>query len=146
VEWYTRPAWRIAEGRDMTQNARPEQRILALVDDLIFASRIEGALSAAGYAVRSVPVTAEAAAVAREWGPDAVVVSFGAPFRDWEGAIRAIRAEPALHDTPMLAFGPHVDTAGRAAAVAAGATRVVTNGVFFNRMAAVVGTLVDSRQ
>ena len=61
------------------------------------------------------------------------------PSSDWEGAIRAIRAEPALRETPLLAFGPHVDTAGRAAAAAAGATRVVTNGAFFNRMAAIVG-------
>jgi CheY-like chemotaxis protein len=128
----------------MTKNAPPGQRILALVDDLLFVSRIEGTLSAAGYAVRSVPVTAEAAAIAREWRPDAVVVSFGVPFRDWEGAIRAMRAEPALRDTPMLAFGPHVDTAGRAAAVSAGATRVVTNGVFFNRMSAVVGALLSN--
>jgi CheY-like chemotaxis protein len=126
----------------MTQNAPVERRILALVDDLLFASRIEGSLGAAGYAVRCVPATAEAAIIAREWRPDAVVVSFGAPFRDWEGAIRAIRGDPALRDTPLLAFGPHVDTAGRAAAMGAGATRVVTNGAFFNRMTAVVGELV----
>ncbi|HEY7907572.1 MAG TPA: hypothetical protein VIC60_01805, partial [Thermomicrobiales bacterium] len=61
-------------------------------------------------------------------------------------AMRAMRAEPALRDTPMLAFGPHVDTTGQAAAVAAGATRVVTNGVFFNRMSAVVGALVAGSQ
>lgn len=130
----------------MTQQEIAEQRILALVDDLLFASRIEGALGAAGYAVRTVPVTTEAADVAREWRPDAVVIGFGAPFRDWEGAIRAIRTEPALRGTPVLAFGPHVDTAGRAAAIAAGATRVVTNGAFFNRMPAIVAALVGSRQ
>lgn len=126
----------------MTKSPQAGQRILVVVDDLLFASRIEAALGAAGYAVRSVPVTAEAATIAREWLPDAVVVSFGVPFHDWEGAIRAIRAEPTLNDTPMLAFGPHVDTAGQAAAVAAGATHVVTNGVFFNRMAAVVEALI----
>jgi CheY-like chemotaxis protein len=129
----------------MTHSAVSEQRILALVDDLLFGSRIEGALGAAGYAVRSVPVTTEAAEIAREWRPDAVVVSFGVPFRDWEGAIRAVRAEPTLRDIPVLAFGPHVDTAGRAAAVAAGATRVVTNGAFFNRMPAIVGALLSSK-
>lgn len=118
------------------------KKILALVDDLLFASRIEGILSAGGYEVRITPVTTEAATVAREWEPDAIVVSFGVPFQDWEGAIRAIRAEPSLVKTPLLAFGPHVDTAGRAAATAAGATRVVTNGAFFNRMSDVIAALI----
>lgn len=123
----------------MTQIAVPGRRILALVDDLMFASRIEATLGAAGYTVRCVPVTAEAADIAREWRPDVVIVGFGVPFRDWEGAIRAIRADPAFGARPILAFGPHVDTVGRAAAMAAGATSAVTNGAFFSRMPAFVG-------
>jgi CheY-like chemotaxis protein len=138
----------------MTQKSATERRILALVDDLLFASRIEGTLGALGYLVRSAPATAEAARIAREWLPDVVVVSFGAPFSDWEGAIRAIRAEPALGMVPILAFGPHVDTTARAVALDAGATRAVTNGAFFNRMPDVVAALLgesrkqaaDSRQ
>jgi ActR/RegA family two-component response regulator len=117
------------------------KRILALVDDLLFASRIEGTLGASGYAVRTAPITAEAATIAREWEPDGIVVGFGGNA-DWEGMIRAIRAENALAERPLLAFGPHVDTVGRAAATAAGATRVVTNGAFFNRMPDVIATLI----
>jgi DNA-binding response OmpR family regulator len=120
------------------------KKILALVDDLLFASRIEGALQANGYAVRIAPVATATASIAREWEPDGIVVSFGVPFQDWEGAIRAIRAEPSLAETPLLAFGPHVDTAGRAAAATAGATRVVTNGVFFNRMPDVIAALMGN--
>jgi len=130
----------------MTQKSASETRILALVDDLLFASRIEGTLGALGYMVRSIPATVEAASIAREWRPDAVVVSFGAPFSDWEGAIRAIRAEPALGMVPVLAFGPHVDRAGRATALEAGAMRAVTNGTFFNRMADVVAALLGGKQ
>lgn len=127
------------------QEAPYTKRVLALVDDLLFASRIEGTLSAHGFIVRTVPLTTEAVSAAREWSPDAIVVSFGVPFRDWEGAIRALHAEPSLRETPILAFGPHVDAAGRAAATAAGATRVVTNGVFFLRMADIVGEVVSSQ-
>ncbi len=125
------------------------KKILVLVDDLLFASRIEGTLRACGYDVRIAPVMTEAADVAREWRPDGIVVGFGTPFLDWEGTIRAIRSAPSSAETPLLAFGPHVDTAGRAAAAAAGATRVVTNGTFFNRMPDVVVALfgeVDSKQ
>jgi CheY-like chemotaxis protein len=120
------------------------KKILVLIGDLLFASRVEGTLGACGYAVRTVPATAEAATVAREWEPDGIVVGFGGDS-DWEGAIRAIRAENALAKTPLLAFGPHVDTAGRAAATAAGATRVVTNGAFFNRMPDVIEALISGQ-
>ncbi len=126
----------------MTQESVRTKKILVLVDDLMFASRIEGTLGACGYDVRIAPVTREAAIIAREWVPEGIVISFGAPFQDWEGAIRAIRAEPSLAEMPLLAFGPHVDTAGRAAAVAAGATHVVTNGAFFNRMPDVIAVLL----
>lgn len=125
----------------MAHVSTPRKRILALVGDLLFASRIEGTLGACGYDVRTASA-AVAADAAREWEPDGIVVSFGAPAQDWEGAIRAIRAEPSLAETPLLAFGPHVDTAGRAAATAAGATRVVTNGAFFNRMPDMIAALL----
>jgi DNA-binding response OmpR family regulator len=126
----------------MTHQKVAVKKILAVVDDLLFASQIEGTLRASGYEVRIAPVTTATAAMAREWEPDGIVISFGAPFQDWQGAIRAIRAESSLAQTPLLAFGPHVDTAGRAAAAAAGATRVVTNGVFFNRMPDVIAALI----
>ncbi len=129
----------------MTHMTPAEQRILALVDDLFFTSRIEATLSATGYTVRTLPMTTEAVGIAREWRPDAVVVSIGIPSRDWEGMIRAIRAEPMLREVPLLAFGPHVDTASRAAATAAGATQVVTNGAFFSRMPAIVAALIGER-
>jgi len=126
----------------MAQGAIVMKKVLVLVDDLLFASRIEGTLRACGYDVRIAPVLTEAAQVAREWRPDGIVISFGVLFQDWEGAIRAIRSEPSSAETPLLAFGPHVDEAGRAAATSAGATRVVTNGAFFNRMPDAVAALI----
>ena len=126
----------------MTRQKAVIKKILALVDDLLFASRIEGTLRANDYDVRIAPVATATAAIAREWEPDGIVISFGVPFQDWEGVIRAIRAESSLAQTPLLAFGPHVDTTGRAAAAMAGATRVVTNGAFFNRMPDVIAALI----
>ncbi len=130
----------------MTQSKAVMKKILALVDDLMFASRIEGTLRASGYDIRVAPIASATAIIAREWEPDGIVINFGAPFQEWEGTIRAIRAEPSLAVTPLLAFGPHVDTAGHAAATAAGASRVVTNGAFFNRMPDVIEGLLGRRQ
>jgi CheY-like chemotaxis protein len=82
----------------MTREAMVVMKVLVLVDDLLFASRIEGTLGACGYDVRIAPVMLEVAQVAREWAPDGIVISFGTPFQDWEGAIRAIRSEPSFGD------------------------------------------------
>jgi CheY-like chemotaxis protein len=128
----------------MTQPECSAPRIVALVDDLLFASRIASSLGAHGYVVQVVATVAELQA-AGEQAPDGIVLSFASPFLDWRGAIRAIRADAALAATPLLAFGPHVDTEARAEAQAAGADRVVTNGAFFARMAEIVGALIGSR-
>lgn len=131
----------------MTQATATNVTIIALIGDLMFASRIVGTLETAGVHVRIVSDGAELVASAQKTPPDGIIINFGAPFLDWEGAIRAIRAEPSLHTTPVLAFGPHVDTAGRAAAKAAGATRIVTNGAFMNGMPKIITALVrGSRQ
>ena len=126
----------------MTTPTDQAMKILSLTDDLMFITRIEGTLRAAGYVVYTLPLARESVERAREWEPDGIVVSFGVPSRDWEDVIRAIRADGALYAVPLLAFGPHVDTVGSAAAKAAGATRVVTNGAFFNRMPAIVAALL----
>jgi CheY-like chemotaxis protein len=130
---------------DMKQAEYPMSQIVALVDDLMFASRIAGTLGASGYDVRIVATVEELWPVVQERTPDSILVSFASPFLDWRGAIQAIRADARLAETPLLAFGPHVDTEARAAAKAVGADRVVTNGAFFARMAAIVGALIGSR-
>jgi DNA-binding response OmpR family regulator len=130
----------------MTQAEYPMPQIVALVDDLMFASRIAGTLGASGYDVRTVATIEELRAAVQERTPDGILVSFASPFLDWRGAIKVIRADARLAETPLLAFGPHVDTEARAAAKDAGADRVVTNGAFFARMAEIVGALVGSRE
>lgn len=126
----------------MTQSPSEKKTIIALVADLMFASRIASTLGAAGYTVQIVSDTAALIAGAQQMPPDGIIVNFGAPFLDWEGAIRTVRAEPSLQETPVLAFGPHVDTEGRAAAKAAGATRIVTNGAFMSGMPNVIAALL----
>lgn len=130
----------------MTQPECSAPRVVALVDDLLFASRIAATLGAHGYDVRVVGTMAELRAAAGERAPDGIVLSFASPSLDWQGAIRAIRADATLAATPLLAFGPHVETQARAAARAAGADRVVTNGAFFARMAEIVGALIGGRE
>jgi DNA-binding response OmpR family regulator len=131
---------------DMSETEYSRPFIVALVDDLLLASRIEGTLGAHGYDVRIAATVEELRKAARARIPAGIVMSFGSPLLDWRGAIRSIRADAMLAGIPLLAFGPHVDTDARAEATAAGADRVVTNGVFFARMAESIGALVGSRR
>ena len=96
--------------------------IVALVSDLMDQSRIRAALS-------DVRFVREAAAVA---GADVVVVDL-ARFGDRIAGVRA--AAPSAR---IVAFGPHVDDAGLAAAADAGADTVVPRSQFFRDPAAAV--------
>lgn len=126
----------------MTAHAGRGRRVIALVDDLMFATRIAGTLGTCGYDVQIAADVEQLIALARAERPDGIVVSFASPFLDWRGAIARVRADAALRPMPLLAFGPHVDTAARADAAALGADRVVTNGAFFARMGTIVKALV----
>jgi DNA-binding response OmpR family regulator len=130
----------------MTPPEYSAPRVVALVDDLMFASRIAGTLGAQGYDVVIAGTVDAVQHAARVRMADGILVSFASPLLDWRGAIQAFRTDTTLRDVPLLAFGPHVDMEARAAAKAAGADRVVTNGAFFARMVAIVGALVSNRE
>lgn len=116
--------------------------IAVLTDDLMIGSRVAATLEAAGYAVR---IVGTAEATRGIVGVHAVLLPFAAPGFDAPAAIRALRTDAHTAHLPVLAFGPHVDAAGQAAATAAGATRVITNGLFFTKMGYVVGQLLAER-
>ncbi|MER3438206.1 MAG: hypothetical protein C4346_11800, partial [Chloroflexota bacterium] len=111
----------------------PEQAglIVVLNRDLFFGVRIGNTLRALGYSVVFVPTTA--ALIDRLRGSDPValgIIDMSAGV-DWD-LIRALRE--AGIQTPLLAFGSHVDVEGRRAAKAASVTRVVSNGDFHRGM------------
>jgi len=96
--------------------------IVALVADLMDQSRIRAALS-------DVRFVRDPAAVA---GADVVVVDL-ARFGDRIPDVRAAAATARI-----VAFGPHVDDTGLAAAAAAGADAVLPRSQFFRDPAAAV--------
>lgn len=108
-------------------------------------TRIAATLEAEGYAVFLAATVVELRDALRD-GADAVLVPFAARGGDGLAAIRALRDDPAAAALPVIAFGPHVDTAGQEAARAAGATRVVPNSLFFTRMGYVVEQALGDRR
>lgn len=109
----------------------------ALTADLFFAERLERALAELGHAARVIDLSMDgtAAAGAVQEPPadaDLAIIDLEAG----EPALQQIRAA-RRNGTPVLAFGPHVDTASRQAAETAGA-RVVTRSQLTRSFAALV--------
>jgi len=104
-----------------------EAIVLALVPDLMFATRIESALGYLGYRPLIVKDAAGLLAAAHIQAPALVLVDLAAVGVDVPAAITALKASPVTRAIPLVAFGPHLDEAARAAARAAGADAVVAN-------------------
>jgi hypothetical protein len=118
---------------DESANPLPE-RTLALVlnRDLLFGSRIRSALSALGMRGKFVNNSKQFRA---ELGSNAE--DFALAVIDMNGHVEWDILRAGLGDTelpPTLAFGPHVDVAGRRAAKLAGIDRIVSNGQFDREM------------
>jgi CheY-like chemotaxis protein len=100
--------------------------VLALVGDLFFLSRLQSAAAARGARVERVSQMAEASARVAALMPALIVLDMVSAGEAWLEALRQLKDGPAA-DTPVVAFGPHVDTTSQAAARAAGADRVLSN-------------------
>lgn len=101
-------------------------RIALLCPDLLFGSKVEGTLRAAGHDVRPVPEPAAAA------DAELLVIDLTSDFER--------RLEGLPDGVPTLAFYSHVEQDVRQAADAAGVTKVVPR----SRMAREGAQLVDS--
>lgn len=111
--------------------------VVAVVDDLLFLSRIREAGRAAGAAVVTAR-TAEALAAAVRGGAGLVLVDADATRLPWAEAVRSLREDAVLASVPVVAFLSHVNVDHAEAARAAGATRVVARGAFVAELPALM--------
>jgi two-component system cell cycle response regulator DivK len=65
-----------------------------------------------GYTVAEATTGREAVDSARALAPDLILMDIGLPILDGRAAARLIKADPATHDIPLLAFSASVDSAG----------------------------------
>ena len=97
-------------------------RVAALVPDLLFGSRVQAALAAAGHEVvlcgREEEVWAALPA-------DALVIDLSAEDVDGIGLVDSLASGGELHGVRTLGFYPHVDVETRTRAVEAGFDLVV---------------------
>jgi DNA-binding response OmpR family regulator len=110
--------------------------VLALCDDLIFASRIELESTRAGAAFRRVGTQAALQEVIRTSRPKLVVVDLDGMGFDGVAAIESLRDEREAAGVRVIAYGSHVEPERLAAALAAGAADSMARSEFVRRLPA----------
>ncbi len=108
-------------------------KLVALVDDLLFLSRIREAGRAAGVTVASARGARDLVAAATN-GASLVLVDADSERLPWREAVAALRALPGLETLPVVAFVSHVRADHAQAARAAGASRVLARSAFVEEL------------
>ncbi len=117
-------------------------RVALLCPDLLFGSKVEGGLRAAGHEVERHD-DADAARAAAP-GAEILVVDLTDDRFDGPALVQALRMESELGGVPVLGFYSHVDVDTRQRAEEAGFDRVVPRSRMAREMAALVDGMLAS--
>jgi CheY-like chemotaxis protein len=115
-------------------------RVAALIPDLLFGSKVQAALEAAGHEVDLITAAVEA------WdeigGLDVLVVDLTSPDVDGVELFETLATGGELHDVRTLGFFAHVQPEVRERALAAGFDQVVPRSRMAREGAQLVGGLL----
>jgi CheY-like chemotaxis protein len=111
--------------------------LVALVDDLMFLSRIREAAKGRGLEVRSARSAADAMAGARA-GARLVIMDLDSPRLPVSDTLAALRGEPSLRGLPVVGFFSHVEAQRGRDAAAAGCTTVLPRSAFVQKLDALL--------
>jgi CheY-like chemotaxis protein len=119
------------------------RRVVAIVPDLFFATRIAVTAARLGVALETA-APKEALVVIRRRPPDLVILDLRAPG-DPLALARALKADPETRSVPVVGFYPHVEGALRGAALAAGVDQVLPRSAFTARLPALLAGEVGTQ-
>lgn len=115
-----------------------ETAAVALVADLMFASRVRGAAAAAGVSVVTVSRANEVEEEVRRLRPRLVLLDIDTRGAGIGGLIQRLKADPETVAAQIVVFGPHVDSIALLAAREAGADRVLARFAFVRDLPALL--------
>jgi CheY-like chemotaxis protein len=118
-------------------------RVAVLCPDLLFGSRLQGSLEAAGHEVWRLDTAEQARGAAPE--SDVLVIDLTDREVDGPRVLEALRAGGELEGIPTLGFYAHVDQETRQRALAAGFDRVVPRSRMAREAPALIDELVGER-
>jgi CheY-like chemotaxis protein len=104
--------------------------ILAVLDDLMFSSKIKTTATQLGIPLTFARSSATALAEMRKAAPSLVIFDLNNPRTDPLGIVEAMLADPDLAAIPTVGYVSHVDTAVINAARQAGVTDVLPRSAF----------------
>jgi PleD family two-component response regulator len=116
--------------------------ILALVDDLMFTSKIRTTASQLGAEVMIVRSSPAALDAMRRNPTSLVILDLNSPRTDPLGTVAAMKLEPALAAIPTVGFVSHVQTDLIDAARKAGVGEVMARSAFTSRLADILSAHV----
>lgn len=116
-------------------------RVLALVPDLLFASKVQAMLAGDGHEVEL--ASSEPDAWDQVAGTDVLVVDLTDPDLDGVGIVDTLRSGGEMHDVRVLGFFAHVEPEVRERALAAGFDLVVPRSRMAREGAALVTRLAE---
>lgn len=119
-------------------------RVALLSPDLLFGSKVEGALAVAGHAVSR--FDGGDGLRAADGPHDIVIVDLTTDEIDGVGLLAEMRERGELEATPTLGYYSHVDAETRARALDAGFTQVVPRSRMAREGAALVAALLAPAQ
>jgi CheY-like chemotaxis protein len=111
--------------------------VVALVDDLMFLSRIREAAKGRGLEVKSARTAADAVAGARA-GARLVIMDLDSPRLPVAAALAELRGDPSLTGLPVVGFFSHVEAQRGRDAAAAGCTTVLPRSAFVQKLDALL--------
>jgi CheY-like chemotaxis protein len=109
--------------------------ILAILDDLLFTSKIRTAAGQLGVQVAFARSAAAALDAMRKEPPSLVIFDLNNPRTDPLGTVAAMKADASLQGVPTIAFASHVQTDVIEAARAAGVDQVLARSAFTLQLA-----------
>jgi CheY-like chemotaxis protein len=109
--------------------------ILAVLDDLMFSSKIKTAATQLGVPLTFARSSAAALAEMRKAAPALVILDLNNPRTDPLGIVSAMHADGALSAIPTVGYVSHVDTDVITAARQAGVTEVLPRSAFTMQLA-----------
>jgi len=104
--------------------------IVAVVDDLFFAAKIQEVARQVGATVETAQARALTVEALREKNPALVIIDLNATSADTVELIRQIKASAALASVPIIAFLSHVQVERMRAAQEAGCEQVLPRSKF----------------
>lgn len=120
--------------------------IVALVDDLMFRSRIQAAARVASVDVRFVTSPDAAVRLIQDHAPSLVIADLNATRIAPLQVVAELKADPSLGSTAIVGFVSHVDADTIAAARAAGVDEVMARSAFVMKLPEVLARDDASRE